>query len=154
MASHPIESWSGDMDRDELLAWATHHASWSADAWGRDDVQSWTSTFADDVEAHIRRGIGPESYRGIEDLIERGWGLREFFAEEIVTVVDVAPPAVILYNIVMRSEDGNEVGIFIAHRIDHSGHIAEIIVHDDDAPRVEVDAGVAMLREHHEHMHR
>ncbi|MGI9577903.1 MAG: hypothetical protein ACR2OH_06880, partial [Microthrixaceae bacterium] len=82
--------------------------------------------------------------------VERGWGLRELFPEELVTVVDVSPPAVALYHIVMRNELENEVGIFIAHRIDGTGRIAEFVVHDDDAIRADVDASVALLSNRHQ----
>ncbi len=147
MPTHPTETWFEGMDRSRLLAWAGAHASWSSDAWARGDVGSWTSTFTEDVVAHIRRRMGPESYRGVADLVERAWGLREFFPEEVVSVVDVTPPAVVLYRIEMRDESGNVVGIFIAHRMDGSGRIAEFVVYDDDAPAAEVEAGVARLAE-------
>lgn len=135
------------MDRARLLAWADSHAAWSADAWARGDAVAWSSTFADDVVADIRRRMGPESYRGVADLIETAWGLREFFPEDDVTVVDVTPPSVILYGIRMRDRVGNYVGILIAHRIDASGRIAELVVFDDDAPPDGVRAGVAELAE-------
>jgi hypothetical protein len=147
MPKHPTATWVEGMDRSRLLAWAEAHASWSSDAWARDDAQSWTSAFTDDVIAHIRRRMGPESYRGVADLVERAWGLREFFPEDVVSVVDVRPPSVVLYRIEMRDELGNVVGIFIAHRLDGSGRIAEFVVYDDDAPVAEVEAAVTHLAE-------
>lgn len=128
-----------------MLAWADAHAAWSADAWARGDVDAWSSAFADDVVAHIRRRMGPESYRGVSDLLETAWGMREFFPQDDVRVVDVIPPSVILYGIQMRDEVGNFVGIFIAHRIDAAGRIAELVVFDDDEAPDEIEAGVARL---------
>jgi hypothetical protein len=133
------------MDRSQLVDWATAHAAWSEDAWTRGDVRTWSSAFADDVVAHIRRRMGPESYRGVPALVENGWGLHEFFPLEAITVVDVMPPAVVLYRIEMRDEVGNVVGIYITHRLDGSGRVAELVVHDDDAPLENVRAEMAHL---------
>ena len=147
MPTHPTESWFEGMDRSQLLAWASAHASWSEDVWARGDARSWTSAFADDVIAHIRRGMGPESYRGVADLIEKAWALHEFFPYDTVRVIDVRPPAVVLYRIEMRDDLANVVGIYIAHALDASGRVAEFVVHDDDAPLTEVEAEVARLAE-------
>ena len=147
MSTHPTETWRNAMDRNQLLEWAEAHAAWSADAWARGDQRRWTSAFADDVIAHIRRRMGPESYRGVDGLVERAWVLRDFFSDEVVVVVDVRPPFVVLYRIEMYDEPGNVVGILIAHRLDSSGRIAEFVVYDDDAPSDEVDAAVSGLAE-------
>ena len=48
----------------------------------------------------------------------------------------------------MRDEVGNFVGIFIAHRIDVTGRIAEFVVYDEDAPWEAIEAGVAALADH------
>jgi len=80
------------MDHVGLMAWADAHATWSADAWARGDVQAWISAFTEDVIAHIRRRMGPESYRGVADLRKAAWGMREFFPVDDVTVVDVTAP--------------------------------------------------------------
>ena len=45
----------------------------------------------------------------------------------------------------MRDEVGNFVGIFIAHRIDVTGRIAEFVVYDEDAPWEAIEAVVAAL---------
>jgi len=145
MPTHPTESWFEGMDRGQLWAWASAHASWSEDVWARGDAATWSSAFADDVIAHIRRRMGPESYRGLAELVEKAWVLHEFFPHEAITVVDVRPPAVTLYRIEMRDELGNLVGIYIAHRLDEAGRVAEFVVHDDDAPRAEIRAEVARL---------
>jgi hypothetical protein len=145
MSTHPTESWFEGMDRSQLLAWAAAHASWSEGVWARGDAPTWSSAFADDVIAHIRRRMGPESYRGVAELVEKAWVLHEFFPHEAVAVVDVRPPAVILYRIEMRDELGNVVGIYIAHRLDGAGRVAELVVHDDDAPLAEVQAEMARL---------
>lgn len=131
------------MHRAQLLEWAAGHGDWTADAWCRGDAASWISAFDEDVVAHIRRRMGPESYRGRDRLAEVGWGLREFFPLERTTVVEVTPPSVVLYHIEMLNESGDVVGIYIAHRLNRDGLVAELIVHDDDEPldhvRSEVD---------------
>lgn len=145
MPTHPTESWFDGMDRSELLAWASHHSSWSEDVWARGDARAWSTAFSNDVIAQVRRRMGPESYQGVADLVEIAWGLHEFFPHETVEVVDVRPPAVVLYRVEMRDESGNVVGIYIAHRLDGSGRIAEFVVHDDDAPLAEVQEEMARL---------
>jgi hypothetical protein len=148
MPAHPIDSWHDGMNRDQLLTWAMAHASWSEGAWARGDVQTWSSAFADDVIARVRRRMGPERFRGLADLIETAWGLHDFFPHESVEVIDVQPPAVVLYRIEMRDEAGNVVGIYMVHRVDGSGRVAEFVVHDDDASLTDVRAEMARLGEH------
>lgn len=135
------------MDHGQLSAWAEAHARWSEDAWARGDVEAWSSAFTDDVIAHIRRRMGPASYRGVANLVEVGWGLHEFFPLETTTIVDVRPPSVVLYRIEMHDERENVVGIYIAHRLDESGLVAELVVHDDDVPLAEVLSEVDRLVE-------
>lgn len=145
MPAHPTDSWFEGMDRSDLFAWASNHAAWSEDVWASGDAEAWSSAFANDVIGHVRRRMGPESYQGIADLVEIGWGLHDFFPIETVELVDVVPPAAAAYRIEMRDESANVVGIYIVHSLDRSGRVAEFVVYDDDASLATVQQGMASL---------